>query len=67
MKNWKVSLAGLVTATLLGATSASSATLRVGMECTYAPFNYRTSEGKLEGYDVDVARGISEIIGVDFE
>jgi polar amino acid transport system substrate-binding protein len=67
MKNWKVSLVGIVTATLLSATSASSGTLRVGMECTYAPFNYRTSEGKLEGYDVDVARGISEIIGVDFE
>ncbi|WP_272939622.1 transporter substrate-binding domain-containing protein [Sinorhizobium meliloti] len=67
MKNWQTSLTGLITAVLLSAAPANADTLRVGMECTYAPFNYRTSDGKLEGYDVDVAKGISEIIGVDFE
>ncbi|RVJ84259.1 ABC transporter substrate-binding protein [Sinorhizobium meliloti] len=67
MKNWQTSLTGLITAVLLSAGPANADTLRVGMECTYAPFNYRTSDGKLEGYDVDVAKGISEIIGVDFE
>ncbi len=49
------------------AASASAETLRVGMECTYAPFNYRTAEGELAGYDVDVAKGIAEIIGADLE
>jgi polar amino acid transport system substrate-binding protein len=47
--------------------NASAETLRVGMECTYAPFNYRTAEGELAGYDVDVAKGVAEIIGADFE
>lgn len=44
---------------------ASAETLRVGSECTYFPFNYRTADGVLAGYDIDVARGIMEIIGAD--
>ncbi|MEH6631702.1 MAG: transporter substrate-binding domain-containing protein [Halopseudomonas aestusnigri] len=47
--------------------TASAETLRVGMECTYAPFNYRTADGELAGYDVDVAKGVAEIIGADLE
>lgn len=53
-----------------GATAAMPAnaeTLRVAMECTYAPFNYRTPEGEMAGYDVDVAKGVAEIIGADLE
>lgn len=53
--------------TLGGGLAASAETLRVGMECTYAPFNYRTAEGELTGYDVDVAKGVAEIIGADLE
>jgi len=52
---------------LLAAGSVSAETLRVGMECTYAPFNYRTADGELAGYDVDVAKGVAEIIGADLE
>ena len=44
---------------------AAAETLRVGAECTYFPFNYRTDDGVLTGYDIDVARGIMEIIGAD--
>jgi polar amino acid transport system substrate-binding protein len=47
--------------------SASAETLRVGMECTYAPFNYKTAEGDLTGYDVDVAKGVAKLIGADVE
>lgn len=47
--------------------SASAETLRVGMECTYAPFNYKTAEGELTGYDVDVAKGVAKLIGADVE
>jgi len=47
--------------------NAQAETLRVGMECTYMPFNYRTSQGELAGYDVDVAKGVAEIIGVDLD
>lgn len=45
----------------------SAETLRVGMECTYAPFNYRTASGELTGYDVDVAKGVAKIIGADLD
>ena len=47
--------------------TASAETLRVGMECTYAPFNFKNANGELDGYDVDVAKGVAEIIGADLE
>lgn len=46
---------------------ASAETLRVGMECTYAPFNFRNADGELDGYDVDVSKGVAAIIGVEME
>ena len=39
----------------------------VGVKEDYAPFGFRDSEGALLGYDVDVARGFAEAIGVDVE
>jgi polar amino acid transport system substrate-binding protein len=47
--------------------SATAETLRVAFECTYAPFNYRTASGELDGYDVDVAKGVLELIGEEME
>lgn len=47
--------------------SASAETLRVGMECTYTPFNFRTAAGELDGYDVDVAKGVAKLVGADVE
>ncbi|MDH3671123.1 MAG: transporter substrate-binding domain-containing protein [Gammaproteobacteria bacterium] len=47
--------------------TAYAETLRVGTECTYAPFNYRTAEGELTGYDVDVAKGVAKLIGAEVE
>ncbi|MGR3291235.1 MAG: transporter substrate-binding domain-containing protein [Paracoccaceae bacterium] len=61
----KLLVAGAVA--LFAAGSVSAETLRVGMECTYAPFNYKTADGELAGYDVDVANGVAEIIGADLE
>ena len=61
---------GIIAAAFLGLMAAAPShaeTLRVGMECTYAPFNYRTPEGEMAGYDVDVAQGIAKRIGVDLE
>ncbi len=60
----------LVSAALLGLVAsvpAQAETLRVGMECTYAPFNYRTPEGEMAGYDVDVAKGVAERIGAELD
>ncbi len=47
--------------------SASAEILRVGMECTYAPFNFKTADGKLDGYDVDVAKGVAKILGAELK
>jgi polar amino acid transport system substrate-binding protein len=57
---------GALALTAIAAT-ANAETMRVGMECTYAPFNYRTDAGELAGYDVDVAKGVAEIAGFDIE
>ncbi len=46
---------------------AAAETLRVGMECTYKPFNFKNVNGDLDGYDVDVAKGIAAKIGADLE
>ena len=50
-----------------GTGSVAAETLRVGIECTYAPFNYKTADGELAGYDVDVARGVGELIGAELD
>ena len=47
--------------------TASAEKLRVGMECTYAPFNFKNANGELMGYDVDVAKGVAGLIGADME
>lgn len=57
----------LVAGATLTAAAVQAETLRVGMECTYAPFNYKNSDGELIGYDVDVAKGVAAAIGVDLE
>jgi polar amino acid transport system substrate-binding protein len=53
--------------TLIGMGTASAEKLRVGMECTYAPFNFKNEDGDLMGYDVDVARGVAGLIAADLE
>jgi len=64
----KLRMALIASLGVLGATATAGAeTLRVGMECTYAPFNYREASGELAGYDVDVAKGVAGIIGADLE
>lgn len=58
--------------------SSSSNTLRVGMECNYAPFNWSTTEQTdtskpissvdyCDGYDVVIASKLAEEIGKDVE
>ncbi len=67
MKFFSRKLMALGAAAMLSTFSVSAETLRVGMECTYAPFNYKTADGDLAGYDVDVAKGVAAIIGAEFE
>ena len=68
MKKIRSMLAAALAVVAFGAVNTATAeTLRVGMECTYAPFNFRDADGELMGYDVDVAKGVAGIIGADLE
>ena len=61
---------------LLFASAASAATLKVGMECNYAPFNWTQADeteftvplaagGFADGYDVQVALFVAKELGMD--
>jgi polar amino acid transport system substrate-binding protein len=68
MKKTFTLLAAAVAVLAMGAPQTASAeTLRVGMECTYAPFNFKNANGDLDGYDVDVAKGVAALIGADLD
>ena len=68
MKKTLMVLTAAFAALTLGAPQTASAeTLRVGMECTYAPLNFKNADGKLDGYDVDVAKGVAGLIGADLD
>jgi cystine transport system substrate-binding protein len=53
-------------ADLLAAVKARG-TLKVALEGTYPPFNYKEKNGELAGYDVDVARLVGARLGVKVE
>jgi polar amino acid transport system substrate-binding protein len=67
MLNQRFSTTVLMASLVFCAPVAHAETLRVGMECTYAPFNFKTADGELDGYDVDVAKGVAKLIGADLE
>lgn len=41
--------------------------IRIGTEGTYAPFTFHDSNGKLTGFDVDIAKKVAKRIGVKTE
>jgi cystine transport system substrate-binding protein len=49
---------------VLGAIKASGK-LKIGTEGTYAPFTYHDKDGRLVGFDVEIARAICERLGVE--
>jgi polar amino acid transport system substrate-binding protein len=52
----------------LGIGSASAQTkLRIGTEGAYPPFNNLTSDGKLEGFDIDIAKALCDEMKVECE
>lgn len=62
----KILVVGLLALFIAGNVSAKEK-LRVAMECDYWPFNYKDTSGVLQGYDVDVAKGLAEILDVEIE
>lgn len=68
----------IVIALMLIVSAACAESLRVGMECNYAPFNWtQTNEGDgavalagggyADGYDVRIARRVAETMGMELE
>ncbi|KHL93784.1 amino acid ABC transporter substrate-binding protein [Paenibacillus sp. IHB B 3415] len=45
----------------------ASGKLRIGTEGTYAPFTYHDADGKLTGFDVEIAEEVSKRLGVEAE
>jgi len=63
----RVSLALTVALALgMGAAHAQEK-LRIGTEGAYPPFNNLTSDGKLEGFDIDIANAVCEEMKVECE
>ncbi len=41
--------------------------IRIGVEGAYPPFSYTTADGKLEGFDIDIARALVKAMGADIK
>lgn len=48
---------------MIPCSALAAETLKVGTECTYAPFTYRDASGVIQGFDVDIAREVAKRIG----
>ena len=46
---------------------SDSSTLMVGTEGTYSPFSFQGSDGKLTGYDIEVAQAVGAKLGKNVE
>ena len=75
MRNMRNVLALVLALVLLLCSTALADTLRVGMECNYAPYNWTQAEeseyavplaagGYADGYDVRIARRIADALGM---
>jgi len=51
----------------LGVAQAQEKTVRIGTEGAYPPFNNLTADGKLEGFDVDIAQALCDEMKVKCE
>ena len=74
----KIVMALLALALVSMAAMGLADTLRVGMECNYAPYNWTQSEasdeavaivagGYADGYDVRIAKRVAQALGMDLE
>jgi polar amino acid transport system substrate-binding protein len=56
----RIALAASAAMLAIGAAQAQELTLKIGTEGAYPPFNNLTADGKLEGFDIDIANALCE-------
>lgn len=54
---------GLISFSVLAFNASAAEQIKIGTECTYAPFTYRDSSGNIKGYDVDIATEVAKRMG----
>jgi polar amino acid transport system substrate-binding protein len=57
---YRIALAASAALLAIGAAQAQDRTIKIGTEGAYPPFNNLTSDGKLEGFDIDIANALCE-------
>ncbi|PWJ76929.1 amino acid ABC transporter substrate-binding protein (PAAT family) [Pseudaminobacter salicylatoxidans] len=63
----RIALAASAIALAVGSSQAQEKTLKIGTEGAYPPFNNLTSDGKLEGFDIDIAQALCDEMKVKCE
>ena len=67
IKRTTLALSAVVLALTVGIASADMTKLKIGTEGAYPPFNNLTSDGKLVGFDVDIAKALCAEMKADCE
>src|SRR5437868_13192592 len=63
----RIALAASAALLTLGVAQAQEKTLRIGTEGAYPPFNNLTADGKLVGFDIDIAQALCDEMKVKCE
>src|SRR5690606_4591417 len=63
----RIALAASAAMLMLGTAQAQEDVVKIGTEGAYPPFNNLTADGKLEGFDIDIAQALCDEMKVKCE